>query len=100
MSMWNRCKQYINKHEIGTVITRPDFLHHLYQGPPPRRSTYGTGGDNYRRILDRLGILTIVKRGQYKILYHIKEDVTATEVKNLVADNTYRSWFNDIKIEG
>lgn len=100
MSMWNRCKQYINKRKIGTVINRPDFLHHLYQGSPPKHSTYGTGGDNYRRILDKLGILKIVKRGHYEILYHIKPDVTATEVKNLTKDNTYRSWFNDIKVEG
>ncbi len=97
MSMWNRCKHYINKHEIGTVVSRQDFLRYLYQGSPPKHSTYGTGGDNYRRSLSILGILEIVKRGHYKILYHIKPDVTATHIKELSYGDSWKQWFCDIK---
>ena len=99
MSMWKRCRHFINKKPIGTVITRPEFLHCLYQGSPPKHSTYGTGGDNYRRSLTILGVLKIVKRGHYEILYHIKPNVTATHIKELSYGNTWRQWFCDIKVE-
>ena len=99
MTMWNRCKRYINKHEIGSIIKRPDFLRYLYQGSPPKDSTYGTGGDNYRRILTILGIIKIVERGQYKILAHIKQEVTATQVKEIAYSNTWKQWFINIRAE-
>jgi len=99
MSMWNRCKRYINKREIGTVITRPEFLYYLYQGAPPKCQTYGTGGDNYRRCLSILGILEIVERGKYKILHHIKEDVTATYIKEISYGNSWKQWFYNIRAE-
>lgn len=97
MSMWKRMKRYINERQIGDVITRQDMLHYLYQGPPPKHSTYGTGGDNYRRCLDILGVLEIVARGQYKILYHIKENVTATTIKEISYSDNWKRWFINIK---
>ncbi len=99
MTMWKRCKHYINKHKIGAVVTRQDFLHYLYQGSIPTHSTYGTGGDRYRRILAMVGILKIVARGQYQILYHIKKDISSTEVNQLAYGKSYRQWFNDVKVE-
>jgi len=99
MTMWDRCKRYINKHKVGEIIARPDYLRYLYQGPPPRHSTYGTGGDNYRRILSKLGILEIVGRGKYKILSHIKQEVTATQVKEIAYSNTWKEWFINIRAE-
>jgi len=100
MTMWDRCKRFLNKHEIGEVITRPDFLYYLYQGPPPRNSTYGTGGDNYRRILSKMGFLEIVGRGRYKILYHIKDDITSTQIKEIAYGNTWKQWFHNLRVEG
>jgi hypothetical protein len=101
MSMWKRLKEYINKTKIGDVITRKDLLNYLYYGSKPKSSNYGTGGDNYRRCLEKLGILEKCGRGRYKILYHIKENVSSEKIKQLSYkyDNTYRQWFNDIKVE-
>ena len=99
MTMWQRMKRYINvKHQIGDIITRKEMLYYLYQGPPPKTSSYGTGGDNYKRCLTKLGILETVKRGQYKILYHIKDGVTSSQVKELAYSNSWKEWFIDIKV--
>lgn len=99
MTMWERMKRYINvKHQIGDVITRKDMLNYLYQGPPPK-GNYGTGGDNYKRCLVKLGIVENVKRGQYKILYHIKDTVTSTQLKELAYKENWKQWFIDVKEE-
>lgn len=98
MSMWTRCKRYINKRQIGTVITRPEFLYYLYQGPPPKYQRYGAG-DKYRRCLSILGVLEIVGRGKYKILHHIKENVTSTLVKEISYGHNWKQWFYNIRAE-
>jgi len=99
MTMWERMKRYINvKHQIGDIITRQEMLHYLYQGPPPKTSSYGTTGDKYKRCLSKLGILETVKRGQYKILYHIKDTVTSTQIKELTYNENWKQWFIDIKV--
>jgi len=100
MNMWERLKRYINiKHNIGDIITRQDMLWYIYNGPPPKTGSYGTGGDGYRRCLDKLGILEIVGRGQYKIKYYIKENVTSSQIKEIAYSESWKSWFTDIKTE-
>jgi len=99
-TMWKKYKDYINKRNIGDVILRKEVLPHLYGGHQNiPKSTYGTGGDNYRRMLEMLGIITTVARGQYKILYHIKENVTATQAHEMAYCNNWKQWFINIKVE-
>ena len=99
MTMWERMKRYINiKHQVGDVINRKDMLYYLYQGPPPKVGTYGTGGDNYRRCLEKIGFIEKVKRGEYRILHQIKEEVTSAQIKDLAYGDSWRQWFINIKV--
>lgn len=99
MTMWEKYKRYINKRSIGDVIFRKDILPYLYGDQNIPKSTYGTGGDNYRRCLEKAGILERVGRGQYKILHHIKDDVTSSLIKELAYVQNWKEWFINIKVE-
>ena len=97
MNKWEKIKRYINSKKIGTVIYRKNLMHHIFHGPHPPTSSYGTTVDNYRRSLTKLGILEHTDLGEYTIRYHIREDLTSTELKAM-AYGGFRSWFNDAKV--
>ena len=100
MIKWQKLKTYINNKKIGTIITRKQLGHNILNGPIPRTSSYGSTIDNYRRCLTILGILLRTEiLGEYKIAYHIREDLTSSELKSMACGG-FREWFNDAKIEG
>jgi len=99
MNKWQRIKDCVNSQPVGTIITRKYMRRYINNGPPPpRTSAYRTTDDNYRGILSRLGILETVKRGKYKILHHVKSDLSSFEARNAVYKQTWKSWFNDFKV--
>ena len=98
LNKWEMLKNFINKQPIGNTITRKDILYLIYKKPRLVKSSYGSTIDNYRRCLELLGILNSLDRGLYKIEYHIKNDLSSTELKKL-AYGRYRRWFNDVKEE-
>ena len=99
MNKWETFKKYINSREIGTIITRKQIMYFIYKGPKPPTSSYGSTVDNYRRCLTILGILEHVDRGKYELCYHIRNNLTSTELHS-TAYGGYRNWFNDVKVEG
>jgi hypothetical protein len=100
MNRWQTFKKYINSREIGTIITRKEIMYHIYKGPtPPNTSSYGSTIDNYRKCLELLGILEVVSRGKYKLCYHIRNDISTSELQR-TAYAGFRRWFNDVKVEG
>ncbi len=98
MTKWEALKHYINSKEVGTTIYRKDMRYYIHNGPPPKTSSYSTTEDNYRRILTILGILDHIGRGEYKILCHIKNDLTKSEAQKAAYPTNWRNWFNDFKM--
>ena len=94
LNKWQTIKEFINRQELGAIINRKEIMQMIYNGPAPRTSSYGTTIDNYRRCLTILGILEHVSLGKYKLHYHIRDTLTASEVRAM-AYGGYRSWFND-----
>lgn len=95
INKWEALKRFINGQELETIINRRDIMKLVYDGgTPPKTSSYGTTIDNYRRCLTILGILEHVSLGRYKLHYHIRDTLTASEVRAM-AYGGYRSWFND-----
>jgi hypothetical protein len=99
MNKWETLKNYINSKEIGSIITRKSLGHRIFNGPYPRTSSYGSTVDNYRRCLTKLGILSHVGIGQYKLNYYIREDLSSSELIKM-AYGGFTEWFNDAKVEG
>lgn len=93
MNKWQALKEYINSKEIGTIITRKEMLTNLDN--PKKFCTV----DTYKGILLRLGIIESYSNGKYKLLYHIKPDLTSSEAKKVVDSNSWRLWFNDFKVK-
>jgi hypothetical protein len=68
---------------------------HIYKSPKQwalysRMSTV----DGYRIALSRLGILTPVKRGVYKVKHHIRSDITFQKIKGRAyGPRDWRQWF-------
>ena len=99
MNKWQTLKSYMNSKKIGSIITRKSLGHAIFNGPHPRTSSYGSTVDNYRRCLTILGILSHIDTGKYKLNYHIREDLTSSELRAM-AYGGFREWFNDAKVEG
>jgi len=86
LNVWKMLKEYINSKKVGETITRKDIIYHVYKGPMPARyrSSYGSTLDNYRRLLTRLNILEHTGRGEYKVKYHVKKELTTNQLRLLV----------------
>ena len=98
MNKWQTLIKYINDKPIGTIINRKDMRYHINNGPSRTRTlVYRTTDDNYRQTLAMLGVLETVKRGTYKILYHIRKDLSLYEAKKAAYSQDWRKWFNDFK---
>ncbi len=98
MNKWKKIKKYINSKEFGSVINRKDMRYYINGRYIKWAGEYSTGEDNYRRMLTLVGILEHVERGNYKIIYHIRNDATSTEVKQ-AAYSGWGQWFNDFKVK-
>jgi len=86
-SKWERLIKYINDQEIGTVITRGELK--KYYNPKNSKFIKYSTIDNYRRLLTRAGVLEIQKAGQYKILKHVKKDVTCGQFIRVVTEQPW-----------
>jgi hypothetical protein len=81
-------KEYINSKKIGDTIHRQELIQHVYKGPMPKRysTSYGSTLDNYRKLLTKLGVLQWIDRGEYKLRYYIKNDLTTSQLQLLVTN--------------
>jgi hypothetical protein len=88
VTAWAKVKAFINKQPIDNIILRKDLIHHVYKGPMPKKfnSSYGSTVDNYRKLLTILGILEYADRGQYRVKYHVREDLTTTQLNMLITN--------------
>lgn len=88
MTTWDKLKTFINDRKIGDIILRKDIIYYVYGGPMPKKfgGSYGSTIDNYRKLLTILGTLEWVDRGEYKIKYHIREDLKTTHLQLLVSN--------------
>ena len=98
MNKWEKLRDYINKEPKGSVFSRKKLLFLIHKDPKYRTSSYGTTADNYLRCLIILGIIKRIDRGMYEVVYHIKKDLSSSELKS-IAYGGYRKWFNDAKEE-
>jgi len=86
LNVWQTFKEYINSKKIGETITRKDIIYHIYKGPMPARyrGSYGSTLDNYRGLLTKLGILEHTGRGEYKLKYHIRKNLSTSQLQLLI----------------
>jgi len=86
LNVWKTFKEYINSKKIGETITRKDIIYHIYKGPMPARyrGSYGSTLDNYRGLLTKLGILEHTGRGEYKLKYHIRKNLSTSQLQLLI----------------
>jgi hypothetical protein len=97
VNKWEKIKTFINKLPIGTIVSRKEIIFLIYNRTYINKSSYGSTIDNWRRCLELLGILEPAGRGLYKVKYHIRKDLTSTELRDC-AYGGYRRWFNNIKV--
>ena len=97
MNKWQKIKHYVNSHPVGTIINRMDMRCYINGKHVPWYGNYSTTEDNYRRILTMLGILEWVERGKYKILHHVKKDLSSRQAKSAAYGDSWKSWFIDVK---
>jgi len=91
MSDWSNLRDIINKTPIGGIITRKQIHGGVYR---THRTSGDTSIDNYRVCLDRIGILSKYKRGQYKVNHHIKEDISIGVINRLAYPRKgWQEWF-------
>ena len=94
---WEKLLKYINDKPIGTIFNRRDMRCYINGKHIPSAGKFSPTEDTYRRILTILGILENVERGQFKIIYHIRKDLSASKAKKAAYSQAWRSWFNDFK---
>ncbi len=63
---WKSFREYINKKEVGTSISRKEIKMNI------KHYGYFTL-DTYKRILEAVGCLETEKRGQYKIIMKVPD---------------------------
>ena len=95
MSQWNKFREFVNKSPIGSIITRQEVLFYVYENRGQWKGySRQTTVDGYRLILDRLGIVIKYKRGQYRVMHHVREDVTLETLKRLAYPKRgWQEWF-------
>ena len=97
MNKWRKTIKYINSKKIGTTFSRYDMqknVSELFYSSP-----YYNTADNYRKILSKLNILEHVSIGNYKILYHIRQNLSLRQAKKAAYSDNWRKWFNDFKMD-
>lgn len=93
---WKPIKDLINETEIGKTITRKQIIFKVYGKTKPCEK-WGLPSDRYRRALAILGFLEIVDRGVYKVLAHIKPELTSHKLWKCAYSNDYLQWFHNFK---
>jgi hypothetical protein len=96
MRQWSIFKDYINSIKIGELVTRKDINKVVYKNPEVwREYSQTTTVDVYRLSLTHIGILSYIKRGVYRVNYHIKKEVTSKQVHALAYNRVpnWRDWF-------
>lgn len=95
ISQWNKFRNYINQTKIGDNITRQGFLKEVYKTRKVWTSySTLTTIDAYRLSLTKLGILTLITPGVYKVNYHINENTSIGKIQKLAyRPRSWRNWF-------
>jgi hypothetical protein len=96
MNKWEKLKNYVNSHDISSIIERQGILNYI-EGPDKKYRPHTT--DSYINILHKLGFIEKVSAGKYKILYHIKADLSVADATIVAFSASWRQWFNDFKLK-
>ena len=103
-TVWDKFKNFINSKPRETIITRQEMLNYIYKkdrGSRNKAQRSYSSADHYKGLLISIGIMEQAGTGQYKILYHIRKNVTVSQIRKALYGNhgTWRTWFNDFKVE-
>jgi len=83
---WTLFIEYINRQKIGSVIYRQDIL-----SSTDEKGGGNTTVDNYRNWLVLSGFLEKTnKKGEYKLLKHIDENLLQGEIKKMAYNFEYK----------
>jgi len=82
---WTRLVEYINKKSIGEIIYRKDIIKLNDEG-----SFGDTTTDNLRLWLVHCEYLKSTGRGEYKILRHINNKISSSDIKKMAYNYEYR----------
>lgn len=98
MTKFEKVKRYINKQEIGSVVTRQKLL----QINNEQKRTDATTTDNYRKIFTKLGFLEATEKpGHFIVKEHIPPklqlltaNVILSSPEKLIRRN--KTWFSKL----
>jgi hypothetical protein len=85
MNLWETLIDYINKKEIGEILTRTELLDINYQS--------SNSIDSYRNQLTQAGFLETISPGRYRKLKIIPKNIPIGLLSKAIYDKTYRGWF-------
>lgn len=88
MNLWETLVDYINKKEIGEILTRKELLQ--------IKIKYHSI-DTYRNHLSKAGFLETISPGKYRKLRNIPENMSVNTLTKIAYDKTYRRWFMNIE---
>ena len=85
MSTWKTLISYINKKEVGKILTRKELLDLVIHSD----NTI----DTYRNQLTHAGFLKTISPGRYQKIKNIPKHIPITALTKGIYDRTYRKWF-------
>lgn len=87
--LWNKLIYYINSKNINEIIERKKIIK-ILELTPTSQNTF----DTYRMVLCQIGVLEVVKRGQYKKVKNIPKTLTISKARKLAYDEPHwKQWF-------
>jgi len=92
--IWTLLKKYINSLEIGRKFRRKNLLRSVYDMNVSEALNHSqTSIDTYRVYITRLGCIEHVKRGVYKKIMDVPEQLTSSNAKKLAYEEKWKIWF-------
>ena len=87
MNTWETLVDYINKKEIGEILTRTELLGVKWICQSDNSI------DSYRNQLAQAGFLETISPGKYRKIKNIPENISISLLTKALYDKTYRGWF-------
>lgn len=90
-SLWDITKDFLKTIKTGKKFKRKELLEYVYGTSSISSSQVAV--DSYRNALEAVGFIQTTKRGQYRKLYPIPDNLSITKLQNAFKDKSWKGWF-------
>lgn len=101
VNKWKALCGYLRYLGINSEVSRQELLSifdKLGEVPPRRYMQDTSTVDNYRALLTRVKILSMIEPGLYKIEALPKKDLTLQRVREILKKPTWEKWFRELEL--